>query len=89
MLLAQSCKHVLKTNVMGRHDNNMGFETKVLNVIHDEVPQAYFYNGTLICENIGEDTAANVYYDLQAVVTCDVLMSRTPSETLYDFALFK
>lgn len=66
-----------------------GFETKVLNAIRDQAPQAYFYNGTLICEYLNKDTADNVYYDLQNVVTCDVLMSFTEDETLYDFALFK
>jgi hypothetical protein len=67
----------------------MGFETKVLNAIRDHAPQSYFYNGTLICENIDKDVALFVLYDLEAVVTCDVRMSTAGIETLYDFMLFK
>lgn len=67
----------------------MGFETKVLNAIRDQCPQAYFYNGTLISEDIGRDTADNVLYDLKNVVTCEVNMNYADEETLFDFVLFK
>ncbi len=68
----------------------MGFETKVLNAVRDQVPQAYFYNGSLICEHVDQATVDNVLYDLRAIVTCDVNVTVVHDETVrFNFNLFQ
>lgn len=75
----------------------MGFETKVLNAVHKELPgvEAYFYDGTLCVRGISEDTAEKLLYVIKMVVLCDVKQSNIVAyhpfrvvEFLYDFVPF-
>jgi hypothetical protein len=73
--------------MMIRKGNEMGFETKVLDVVKTVTStRAYFFNGTLFLEDDDSAKAVKVLSALEKELTCGIIFGLAgQSETFYDF----